>query len=424
MTGRHLILGLILIVVLSVQATAAPVQLIVQLKSNSLLGGVLNLLNGVVLDSIPEANLYLISVPTLPILSDLVMTLNGILWSEPNAGVPQPPMARFGVLTTNEKAADWYRYQPAFKKVRAQEALAFSTGSNVVIADINSLVDYSHPAIRQHLTTSYDLVSGRSYSTANLNQSSSGFLDQSSSGFLDQSSSGFLDGESATFLQQSSSGFLDTGNLPFANNPAYSHGTLTVGVMAAIAPNALIMPVRAFDDQGDADLFTLAKAIRQSVTGRADIINMSWGTTTDSKAIRSAIEYAMSTGVILVASAGNSNTSSPQYPAAYSGVITVAATDINDVKGSFSNYGKHVELDGPGVNIISAYPDDLYAMVSGTSFSAPIVAAELALVRSIKFYGVTTSVTSTTVNIDAQNPKYIGLLGSGRVDILKAVRGY
>jgi subtilisin family serine protease len=128
--------------------------------------------------------------------------------------------------------------------------------------------------------------------------------------------------------------------------------------------------------------------------------------------------------VILVASAGNNNTSSPQYPAVYSGVITVAATDINDVKGSFSNYGKHVELDGPGVNIISAYPDDLYAMVSGTSFSAPIVAAELALVRSIKFYGVTTSVTSATVNIDANNPKYIGLLGSGRVDILKAVRGY
>ena len=104
--------------------------------------------------------------------------------------------------------------------------------------------------------------------------------------------------------------------------------------------------------------------------------------------------------------------------------MTVAATDIYDVKGSFSNYGKHVELDGPGVNIISAYPDDLYAMVSGTSFSAPIVAAELALVRSIKWSGVTTSVTSATVNIDAKNPKYIGLLGSGRVDILKAVRGY
>ena len=416
MTGRHLILSLILIVVLSVQASAAPVQLIVQVKSNSVLGGVLNLLNGVLLDSIPEANLYLISVPKLPVLSDLIMALNGVVWSEPNSGVPQPPMARFGVLTTKQQAADWYKYQPAFKKVRAPEALSYSTGSNTVIADINSLVDYSHPAIRSHLTTSYDLVSGRSYSTANLNQSSSGFLDQSSSGFLD--------GESVTFLQQSSSGFLDTGNLPFANNPAYSHGTLTVGVMAAIAPGALIMPVRAFDDQGGADLFTLAKAIRQSVRGGADVINMSWGTTTDSRAIRNAIDYAKSQGVILVASAGNNNTSSPQYPAAYSGVITVAATDIYDVKGSFSNYGKHVELDGPGVNIISAYPDDLYAMVSGTSFSAPIVAAEIALVRSIKWSGVTTSVTSSTVNIDAKNPKYTGLLGSGRVDILKAVRGY
>src|SRR5215510_5122221 len=102
MTGRHLILSLILIVALSVQATAAPVQLIVQLKSNSLLGGVLNLLNGVLLDSIPEANLYLISLPKLPIISDLVMLLNGVLWSEPNSAVPQPPMARFGVLTTKQ----------------------------------------------------------------------------------------------------------------------------------------------------------------------------------------------------------------------------------------------------------------------------------------------------------------------------------
>src|SRR5262249_42973746 len=97
MTGSHLILSLILIVALSVQATAAPVQLIVQLKSNSLLGGVLNLLNGILLDSIPEANLYLISVPKLPILSDLIMTLNGVLWSEPNTGVPQLPTARYGV---------------------------------------------------------------------------------------------------------------------------------------------------------------------------------------------------------------------------------------------------------------------------------------------------------------------------------------
>jgi len=125
--------------------------------------------------------------------------------------------------------------------------------------------------------------------------------------------------------------------------------------------------------------------------------------------------------VILVASAGNNNTSTPQYPAALAGVLTVAATNLTDVKASFSNYGNYVFVDGPGVRIISAYPGGLYAIVSGTSFSAPEVAATAALIRSIRTWGIANSISSTAVDIDNKNPDYVNKLGYGRIDVLRAV---
>src|SRR5207249_9335265 len=133
--------------------------------------------------------------------------------------------------------------------------------------DINSRVDYGHPALLGRLTSGYDFVANTPSSTTTLNQSSAGFLDdqssagflddQSSAGFLDQSTAGFLDSMGVSILNdQSSAGFLD------GSNPAYSHGTLCSGVIAAVAPDSMIMPLRAFDDNGTADTFTLAKAVR------------------------------------------------------------------------------------------------------------------------------------------------------------------
>src|SRR5438034_9168631 len=100
---------------------------------------------------------------------------------------------------------------------------------------------------------------------------------------------------------------------------------------------------------------------------------MSFGATSSSKALQSAIQYAQQRGVILVASAGNDNTSSPQYPAAYSGVIKAAATDLLDHKAAFSNYGSYIIVDAPGVNIISTYPGGPYSIVYGTSFGPQAV---------------------------------------------------
>jgi subtilisin family serine protease len=67
-----------------------------------------------------------------------------------------------------------------------------------------------------------------------------------------------MDNYGLSFLNQSSSSFMD-------GNPAYSHGTLCAGIIAVIAPDSMIMPLRVFDDKGQADLFTIAKAIRYAV---------------------------------------------------------------------------------------------------------------------------------------------------------------
>lgn len=412
-------------------AQISTIPVIVKVEPGFTIQQVLNRLPGAdVVDTIPGTQIYLLNVPDSTLVQSLLtapaylLRLLGIDWIEINAGVSEPGHIRLGLIQKSG-AADWYKDQPAFKLIRSGEAIPYSTGRGVVVADINARVDTSHPALQGHFTGGYDFVENRPADSAALNQSSASFLDQSSASFLDQSSASFLDQSSASFLDQSSASFLDQSSAGFLDGlgkPAYSHGTLTVGVIAAIAPDAMIMPLRAFDDEGSSDLFTLAKAVRYAATQGAQVINMSFGTLENSKALKNSVDYARNRAVVLIASAGNNNTSVPQYPAAWSGVLTTAATDLSDTKASFSNYGTFVFADAPGVNLILPYPNGYYAMVSGTSFSAPEVAATAALIRSIRSWGVADSIASSAVDVDSRNPEYENKLGHGRIDILAAVK--
>jgi len=415
MTGRRLLLFLVLVFALfNLHAAAASYPLIVQISPTASINSVASYLGGTVVDSIPGSNEYLLQVSVVPALQP--SSLLGIEWMELNTGVTLPPLPHLGYLQASANAgADWYQAQPALVLINAGKALAYSTGRGVVVADINSQVDYSHPALRGHLTAGYDVVATKRGGATALNQSAASYLDQYSVSYLDQSYAIYLDQASASYLDQSSASYLD------GLNPAYGHGTLCAGIIAVVAPDAMIMPLRTFDDNGSSDLFMIAKAIRYGVQQGAQVINMSFGTLTDSTAIRSAVTYAQRENAALIASAGNNNTSDPQFPAAYSGMVTSAATDIRDVKASFSNYGKPVFVDAPGVNIISAFPGNLYAMVNGTSFSAPIVAGTVALLRWQDSTGVVSRVAAGAINIDHENPDYVQQLGYGRIDILKAV---
>ena len=412
---RYLFFALILLFGLSSQADAASYPLIVEIPRTVSIHTLAATLGGTVVDSIPGANTYLLNLPVVPLPARA--TVLGIQWMELNTGVRLPPFSRPGVLKVPGTAApDWYKQQPAMQLINAGKALPFSTGRGVVVADINSQVDYAHPALVGHLTGGYDFIAASPGEPFLSDQSDAGFLDQSDVGFLDQSDAGFLDQSDAGFLDQ-----YDPASLKGLNR-AYSHGSISAGIIAAIAPDSMIMPLRVFGDDGRGDLFTLAKAIRYAVDHGAQVINMNFDILKPSLAVKSAVDFALASNVLPIAPAGNDGTSQPQYPAAFAGVMTAAATDLSDIKGLFSNYGSYVFAAAPGVGIISAYPGGYYGVVSGTSLSAAALAGTAALVRSLETNGVPDSLAQTAVNINSQNPHYVDQLGHGRIDALGAVR--
>src|SRR5262249_49647960 len=199
---------------------ASSQRIVVKLNNGSPIAPVLTLLNATVLDVISDSNLYLLQAPSLPALSTLstlgTVTLNlyGIAYIEADTTLVAPTLRTLGVLQSNA-AADWYRMQPTFRLIRANQASAYYDGYGVVVADINSAVDYGHPALRGHLTSGVDFVSQQGPSYAALNQASGSFLDQSSGSFLDQSSGSFLDQSSGSFLDQASGSFLDQSSGSF-----------------------------------------------------------------------------------------------------------------------------------------------------------------------------------------------------------------
>lgn len=403
-------------------------DVIVGLEPDASLTLTLLQLDGLLVDEMPDANVYLVSVPSLPLTLPV-----GVSYLEPDESVALPQALRVGVLgASSSTTADWYLEQPSLAHVNASGARAYSTGAGVVVADIDARFDTNHPALVGHLGPGYDFVGGGDSNAGGLTQSSASFMFQYASPFLDQSSASFMFESGQGFLDQSSASFMfqQYGVAPLTDSVVtlldlpgvgYSHGTFTAGLIAVTAPDATIMPIRAFDDQGHTDVFTLAKAVRFATKQGADVINMSWGLATDATTLRNAIRYAADHGVVLVAAAGNSNDETLFYPAAYPDVIAVAATDESDRKAAFSTYGPQILVDAPGVNIISAYPGDRYAVESGTSFSAPIVAGEAALIRAEVTGGVSDRVGASAIGIDENNPDYAGELGRGRIDMVRGV---
>jgi subtilisin family serine protease len=413
---KYFLLFLICFAVLTANAMASDRLVVVNVEDGTNVKNIADAYEGKVLDAL-TGNSYLMAVkrltPKYPVSGLVSIDSDSLIRHGRSKG---------GVISVRPGTPpDWYFSQPALKFIGIDQARPQSTGKGVIIADINSAVDYSHPSLRGHLIAGYDFVLGKP-SNFTLDQASSSFLDQASSSFLDQASSAFLDQASSAFLDQASSSFLDQSAAGFldATNPAHGHGTLVAGILAAVAPDAMIMPIRAFDDYGQSDDFTIAKAIRWAVDNGADVINMSFGTSEQSKVVKDAVEYADRNHVSLVGSAGNDNTDQPQYPGAFDKVLSVAATDLLDMKASFSNYGNSIDVSAPGVAIIAPYPGGYYAVVSGTSFSAPLAAGEAALLRSVGQKDHSKDkIKGGSHKIDQVNPGV--KMGQGRIDLKEAL---
>src|SRR5437660_1526395 len=152
-TGRRLFLILCLIFALSTQGSAqlgiTSFPLIVQISPSANITTIASALGATVVDSIPGAYTYLLNVPVVP--SALTASLLGIQWMELNTGVSIPNFGALSLVTIPGTATpDWYKNQPAWQIIESQSALSYSTGRGVVVADINSQVDYSHSALIGH----------------------------------------------------------------------------------------------------------------------------------------------------------------------------------------------------------------------------------------------------------------------------------
>ncbi|WP_082096526.1 S8 family peptidase [Paenibacillus wulumuqiensis] len=173
------------------------------------------------------------------------------------------------------------------------------------------------------------------------------------------------------------------------------HGTHVAGIIGAlnnsigmvgIAPDSSLYAVKALDQNGSGYLSDVVAGIDWSISNNMDIVNLSLGTTSDSFALKQVVDKAYSSGLLVVAAAGNNGASdgsgdTVNYPARYDSAIAVAATDSTDQRASFSATGNTVEVAAPGVSVLSTYPGNRYVKMSGTSMAAPYVAGDLALLQ-------------------------------------------
>ena len=166
------------------------------------------------------------------------------------------------------------------------------------------------------------------------------------------------------------------------------HGTHVSGIIAAghngigvigVAPNASIYAVKVIHASGGSAASWIIAGLQWAVDNNMNIATMSVGSPDDSIALHTAVDNAFSSGLLLVASAGNTG-GFIEYPAAYDSVIAVSATDANDQLANSSSRGPKIELAAPGVNINSTKNDGGYGYLSGTSMAAPHVTGVAALV--------------------------------------------
>ena len=248
--------------------------------------------------------------------------------------------------------------------IDAPEAWDISTGSDVKVAVIDTGIDYTHVDLAGKFAGGYDFVNG------------------DSDPMDDHGHGTHVSGTIAASINNLTGGDPDNGVDPAEEG------------VAGIAPNARILAYKVCDLNGSCNDFAIAQAIALAVQQQAKVINMSLGGAEFSQAMYDAVQDAWLAGLVIVAGAGNNGTTDLFYPAAFDNVISVGASDEDDLRASFSNYGNWVDIAAPGNVILSTYPmsgcslentpgdTGCYAWNSGTSMATPHVAGAAALVWS------------------------------------------
>jgi hypothetical protein len=340
-----------------------------------------------------------------------VTLAQGELWgsSQASAAVLDQLYNRTPVSYYGTVAWEGYLQQPANDIVRLRETHCSlrQTGAGIV-AVIDTGVDRDHPTLSSVLVDGYDFTREM------------GGGDEKADSSLGQASAAVLDG--AYVVNSSTIAMLNQASAAVLDDPsqaAFGHGTMVAGVVHLAAPTARIMPLKAFRADGQGYTSDILRAIYYATKKGAKVLNMSFSRTTSSAELKRAIDNAVGKGLIAVSSAGNESTSYSRYPAAYDNVVGVASTSNLDTRSSFSNYGtKNVWVAAPGEGIITTYPFGTFAAAWGTSFAAPYVSGQAALLVDMQSNASNSQVSSAVSR--AKRLTYD--LNYGRVDFYQAIQ--
>src|ERR1700675_4637885 len=356
----------------------------------------------------------------------LVESLLGIVSVEVDhlLPIPQPPLGSFPSGLYDKTPVNyygtivWHGYatQPATHIIRLVDAQnGFRISGTGIVAVIDTGVDVNHPVLYHVLLPGYDFTRNQ--------PGASEWLDVSGlqSGYVDTNTQnqqpGYVQQSTAAVLDQSTAAVLDGG--PYS---AFGHGTMTTGLVHLVAPNAKILPLKAFSSNGTGYLSNIVAALYYAVQHHANVVNMSFDLTSSSPSLNQVVTYANKAGVVLVAAAGNESSNAAVYPAALNNyVVGIASTTNWDSRSTFSNYGSvDVLIAAPGENVISTFPGGTYASASGTSFSSPLVAGTAALMLSAKPSLNQNQAASSLSHAIKLTPD----LNHGRLDVYQAVSAW
>lgn len=268
-------------------------------------------------------------------------------------------------------------YQDVIESERGWDQTKGST--DVVVAVIDNGIDLYHPDLNQHIVSPYDTIYDSPYTISS--------------------------GDHGTHVAGIIGSSMDNG----------------IGT-TGIAPSTSIMPIDVFTTEY-AYISDVIEGIYYAVDHGADIINMSLGGYSYSSSYNEAIQHAHDNGVLVIAAAGNDNLDQPHYPSSYPNVISVASTNENDQKSSFSNYGDDIDISAPGSRIFSTLAHSAYGYMSGTSMASPVVAGVAALMLannpSLTNDEVAQRLYDTSDDLGASGKDVF--FGHGRVNVEKAL---
>ncbi len=330
-----------------------------------------------------EISAYLLTTQPGQNADSLAAVISGepsVVFCAPNYILDAPEAVQSSQPFLDQNVVADPRVQLAATDLQLSQAQTVSTGTGVKVAVIDVGVNLTHPMLAAVATSGFDFVANDS-------------------------------------IANDEPGGISSG-----------HGTFVAGVINLVAPDAQIISYRTLDTNGKGDGYAIAEALIEAVNAGCKVVNLSMVMNSRHPVLDDAIAYAHDRNVMVIAAAGNDSSEVDKFPADDSYTLSVAALDSTNVKADFSNYGGKVDVCAPGTQIHAPFLDTSYAWWDGTSFAAPFVAGQAALLYAMNPHAtwndIRDAIEQTAINIDSLNPGLQGKLGFGLINPVAAVGGF